>query len=135
MSGNRRVKVGLAREMRKSQTKTEEIMWWLLRKKAMSNYKFRRQYILEGFILDFYCPSAKLGIELDGGVHIKQKDYDKARQRIIEEKGIKLLRFNNSEIYNSPEKVLTIISRALPPAALSTKWRGGTPTKSGWERI
>jgi very-short-patch-repair endonuclease len=130
MNNNRRVKFTAARRLRKNQTKPEEILWWLLRNRGMLGNRFRRQYIIEGFILDFYCPSAKLGIEIDGPIHKYRRDYDKARQEIIEAKGIEILRFDNSEIYNSPESVLSAIIDKLPSPALSTKWRGGTTSEA-----
>ena len=82
----------------------------------MLGYKFRRQYIFKGFILDFYCPQAGLGIELEGGIHQKQKEYDESRQKLIEDHGIKLLRFTNKEVFNEPEKVLQTIVDNLSPA-------------------
>ena len=120
-----RTKIEFARELRRKQTRTEEVLWWLLRNNKFLGYKFRRQYVLRGFILDFYCSSARLGIELDGKVHLKQKDYDVARQKYLENYGIKLLRFTNSEVYNEPERVLQTILNHLPPALALIKERGG----------
>jgi len=59
---------------------------------------------------------------------MKRKDYDLARQKVIENTGIKVSRFNNSEIYDHPEDVLIKIMQAVSDPALSTKWRGGTPS-------
>ena len=126
MCANRRVKVLKARELRKKQTKPEERLWWLLRNRLMLGYKFRRQFVFQGFILDFYCLKARLAIELDGKVHLKQKDYDQLRQALIENHGIKMLRFKNEELYKRPVEVLDIIIRNLSLPALSTEWRGGT---------
>ncbi len=121
MRDRKRVKIEFSRYLRKEQTKTEEILWWLIRKRKMFGFKFRRQHIINGFILDFYCPSIKLGIELDGKVHIKQKEYDKARQKIVEENGIKLIRFSSSDVINNPDEVLSRINENLPllPSPLS----------------
>src|SRR3989338_967715 len=94
-----RRKIEFARFLRKEQTKAELTMWWLLRNRWFLGYKFRRQYIVCGFILDFYCPTHRLGIELDGPIHLAQVDYDKERQRIIEEQGIKIIRFTNEQLF------------------------------------
>lgn len=124
MRTKRQLKVELARKFRKDPTKTEEKLWWILRDKNMLGYKFRRQHVVRGFILDFFCPRIRLGIEIDGGVHIKQKEYDTTRQKILEGYGIKLLRFKNSEILYNPVKVLNIISKNLPIGPLLEKERG-----------
>ncbi len=133
MTTRKQVKVAQARKFRKEQTKAEEVLWRLLRNKLMLEFKFRRQYIVKGFILDFYCPKAKLGIELDGGVHLKQKDFDSARQQLIEANGIKILRFTNSDVFNKSESVLKTIANNLLAdfTALSLKRRGGTPMLVG----
>lgn len=80
--------------------------------------------------MDFYCPTAKLGIELDGSIHLKQKEYDKLRQRVIEENGVKVLRFTNIELKKEPVKVIETVIKNLPLAALSAEWRGGTTSKA-----
>lgn len=106
-----RSKIEFARDLRKNQTETEDKLWWLLRKKNILGIKFRRQHVISGFVLDFYCPAAKLGIELDGKVHLRQREYDEARQEVIENRGIKVMRFKNEEIINNSDFVLnTIIS-------------------------
>lgn len=113
MGSKKRIKVELARELRKRQTKAERVIWWLLRNKMFLGYKFRRQYVFRGFIIDFYCPTARLGIELEGGIHSKQREYDALRQEAIEEYGVKLLRFKNFELFNDPISVLDRIINEL----------------------
>jgi len=130
MWSKRKLKIEFSRQLRKGQTETEEALWWLLRDRRMLGYKFRRQHIINGFVVDFYCPAARLGIELDGSVHLKQKDYDKLRQQVIEEKGVRMLRFTNAEVKKEPVKVLETIIQNLPLAALSTEWRGGTTSEA-----
>ena len=79
--------------------------------------------------MDFYCHQARLGIELDGGIHLKQKDYDMARQELIESYGIKLLRFENHELFNKPDEVLKTIIANLPLIALSDEIGEGGPSR------
>ena len=70
-----------AQKLRKNQTRTEARLWARLRDRRLGGFKFRRQYPIGGYILDFYCPETHLAIELDGGGHAKdeQKEYDKKR--------------------------------------------------------
>ena len=94
------------RLLRKQQTFTEKILWIHLRKRQALGYKFRRQYSVDHFVIDFYCPELKLAVELDGDVHEipEQKNYDKARQKYLEEFGIKFIRITNDEFLGNPNK-------------------------------
>ncbi len=109
-----------ARELRKNLTEAEELLWQLLRNRQLNNLKFRRQHPLKaGFILDFYCAESKLGIEIDGGYHNQkeQKEYDAERTKIIQEYGIRIIRFTNEQVLLNIEQVLNdIISAAAPPS-------------------
>lgn len=95
------------KELRKNQTKTEEILWFELRHEKLG-YKFKRQHSIGGYILDFYCPQKKLIIELDGEVHNTKeaKKYDEVRDKHFKELGYKTLRFKNEEVKNNVEYVL-----------------------------
>lgn len=97
-----------AKELRKSVTEAEEILWKHLRNNKLNGLKFRRQHPLDIFIADFYCHQKKLIIELDGGIHdtIEQKEYDDGRTFELEEKGFKILRFRNKEVINDLGNVL-----------------------------
>ncbi len=97
-----------AKEMRKTQTDAEAIMWELLRNRRFCNHKFRRQHKIDNFILDFFCEEAKIAIELDGGGHNtpKESSYDNNRTGELEKLGIKVLRFWNNEVVNETESVL-----------------------------
>lgn len=103
------IKKIFARTLRKEQTKSEKIVWELLRKRKFCNCKFRRQHVIEGFVLDFYCHELKLGVEVDGSVHNNRKEYDRLRQEIIESEGISIIRFSNKEI----AKDITNVMRKL----------------------
>ncbi|MFO7525604.1 MAG: endonuclease domain-containing protein [Ignavibacteriaceae bacterium] len=94
------------RLLRKNQTYTEKIVWMYLRNRQMDGYKFRRQYSVDKFVIDFYCPKLKLAIEIDGSIHNEtgQKEYDIKRQEHLESFGIKFLRLTNEEIEGNPNK-------------------------------
>jgi len=99
-------KIYLARELRKNQTKTEQIIWEELRNRKFLNLKFKRQHLIEGYIVDFYCPKLKLAIEIDGLIHLKRIKEDKLRQKDIEAKGVRFIRFKNKEVQNNLKLVL-----------------------------
>ena len=101
-----RTKILLAREFRKKPTKSESILWDNLRGNRFDGYYFRRQHVISGFIIDFYCPKLKLAIEIDGDVHLQSKKADSDRQEAIEEKKIKFFRVNSKEVENNFDLVL-----------------------------
>jgi very-short-patch-repair endonuclease len=92
------IKKIFSRQLRKVQTNCEEKVWRLLRNRKFMNLKFRRQHVIEGFVVDFFCREKNLAIEIDGEIHKKRKKYDEIRQQIIESKGILMLRVANEEI-------------------------------------
>jgi len=96
------------RILRSNMPKAEVILWSKLKGKALNDYKFRRQYSVKNFVLDFYCPKLKLAIEVDGKSHFADDAQlrDEERQRIIESFGITFIRFTNREIYENVEGVL-----------------------------
>ncbi|MCA4897015.1 MAG: endonuclease domain-containing protein [Cytophagales bacterium] len=105
--------LGHAREMRKNPTKAEQLLWRALRGRNLSDLKFRRQQPMKGYILDFYCEAARLGVEVDGEIHLgeRQKRYDQERTEYLAEYGIKILRFKNEEIINTIMEVLNTIEK------------------------
>jgi very-short-patch-repair endonuclease len=86
----------------------EHILWNKLRNRALGGYKFKRQFSIGPYIVDFYCAEAKLVIEIDGATHVTEKElkYDKLRQEFLEEQGLKVNRFLNSDIKDNLEEVL-----------------------------
>ncbi|OGB86887.1 hypothetical protein A3J44_05730 [candidate division WOR-1 bacterium RIFCSPHIGHO2_02_FULL_45_12] len=106
-------KIVRARELRKDLTEAEQILWQHLRNRSFYGKKFRRQHIFLGFIIDFYCAEEKLGIELDGHIHYKQKEYDAERQSLIEDSGIRILRFKNKAVIENIKEVLKLIKKNL----------------------
>lgn len=106
----------LKRKLRRDQTTAEGILWEKLRKKRISGYKFYRQYSIGNYILDFYCPKLRVGIEVDGGYHDSQsvKDLDEYRTRTLEDMGVKIIRFTNEEVLLDINKVMSEIKTILP---------------------
>ena len=118
----KQIKKQFARQLRKDETKAEKLVWETIRDRKLMGLKFRRQHVVQGFVLDFYCQEARLGIEIDGSVHYKRKDYDRLRQDIIESKGINLVRIKNLQILNNKGSILNTVRKAvanhLPPLPL-----------------
>jgi len=77
----------------------------------MLGFKFRRQYIISPFIVDFYCPELKLALEIDGGIHESQKEYDRWRQGIIEEQGVEFLRIDVADMDHTVPLIVDKIRR------------------------
>jgi very-short-patch-repair endonuclease len=101
-----------AKELRREMTPTENILWRRLRRNQLNNLHFRRQQIIDGFIVDFYCHSASLIVEVDGGIHETQKEQDTERDEHLISRGFQILRFKNDEISNNLPTVLEKISKA-----------------------
>lgn len=108
---NRTVDKEKRRRLRNKMTEAEKILWLYLRNRQINGIKFRRQYSIGGFVIDFYCPTLKLAIEVDGGIHLKEdvKAYDNEREYIIKSLGVQLIRFTNDEIINKLNRTLKII--------------------------
>jgi very-short-patch-repair endonuclease len=102
-----------ARFLRQKLTPAEAILWEALRGRKLEGLKFRCQHPIGRFIADFYCPSLKLIIEIDGEIHTQQQDYDQARTDQLEDFGYSVLRFTNDEVINDLPKVLNRIIEAV----------------------
>lgn len=94
--------------LRKNLTQAEAMLWKNLKGKQLEGRKFRRQHSLGNYILDFYCPSQKLAIGLDGKGHfnMNQIEYDKNRTLYLNELGIKVIRFENKTVFENIDFVL-----------------------------
>ena len=93
------------RELRQRQTHTDEIVWPRIRNRKMLGLKFKRQYSIDKFVLDFYCSELKIAIEIDGSIHELEEInlYDIQRQKYIEGYGIIFIRITNKEISDNSE--------------------------------
>lgn len=108
-----RTLIDMARELRKNMTPAEKILWRALRDRRFRNFKFRRQVPIERFIVDFLCMQHRLVIELDGGIHDTQKEYDEEREEYLEHMNYKIIRFRNEEVFDDLPSVLEKIENAV----------------------
>ena len=100
-----------ARRLRQNMTPAEEHLWSALRNRQLEGLRFRRQHPVGNFILDFYCASCKLAVEVDGEIHNYQVDYDTARTDKLAEYGYTVLRFSNKEVMDNLSIVVAEIKR------------------------
>ncbi len=100
------------KKLRGSLTSAEATLWKYLQRKQLKGRKFRRQHSIENFIVDFYCASEKLIVELDGAVHLDfaQQNYDEERTQNLEKLGFTVIRFENKLVFEDKERVLNEIS-------------------------
>jgi very-short-patch-repair endonuclease len=102
-----------ARALRREMTEAERILWANVRSHRLQGKHFRRQQVIGGYIVDFYCEAARLVVEVDGPIHERQTDYDVERGRVLSAYGITVLRVSNDEVMNHLSSVLTRIARRL----------------------
>ena len=102
------------RRLRKNMTYCEKIVWLNLRKRQLG-YRFLRQYSVDHFVVDFYCPELKLAIEVDGASHNdpEQNKYDIQRQKYLEEFNIKFVRIKDEEFLGNPNKAFMKIEDTI----------------------
>ena len=101
-----------ARELRSNLTEAENALWQKLKKNQLG-VRFKSQHPLYKYIADFYCHKAKLVIEIDGEYHRKQKEYDVDRSHDLEQLGIRVIRFSNSEVIEDLDQVVSKIRKVL----------------------
>jgi very-short-patch-repair endonuclease len=87
-------------------------LWHRLRNRQLRSYEFRRQHEIDHYIVDFVCTEAMLVVELDGGQHVDQQEYDERRTRHLQSRGYRVLRFWNNEALTNIESVLEVILEA-----------------------
>lgn len=105
------------KKLRNSLTPAEAKLWTLLKNSQLENKKFRRQHSAGPYVLDFYCPSEKLCIELDGEGHYNEAsfEYDSARTEYLNSLNIKVIRFENKDVFENMEGVLEEVKRNFRP--------------------
>ncbi|HVF17887.1 MAG TPA: DUF559 domain-containing protein [Steroidobacteraceae bacterium] len=101
-----------ARELRSMQTEAEQRLWYFLRRNTFGCH-FKRQYPIGPYFADFVCVRLKLVIEVDGGQHASQMEYDTVRDRFIRDQGFDVLRFWNNEVMLRTDAVLDVIFAAV----------------------
>ena len=101
-----------AREMRHKAAPAEMKLWWCLRNHRLNGYQFRRQHPVCGYVADFYCPGAKLVVELDGESHDGRQEYDERRSEALRREGLHVIRFVNTDVFENLDSVLEAIVAA-----------------------
>ena len=116
------------RLLRNNPTRCERLLWNRLRRKQLGHL-FRRQYSIGNYVVDFYCPSKRLVVELDGGQNNDKTtiEYDKQRTKSFEELGIRVMRFWNSEVVKNIDEIVEAIYRIIVGKTLTppSKIEGG----------
>ena len=105
--------ISRARRLRKEATDAETLLWSHLRRHQMLGYQFRRQEPIGKYIVDFVSYRPRLVVELDGGQHSEQADYDTQRTRWLEFRGFKVIRFWNDDVLKETDGVLDAILLSL----------------------
>jgi very-short-patch-repair endonuclease len=105
-------KVILSRRLRKEMTPEEAELWFRLRGRQLGGFRFRRQQVIGGFVVDFYCAETDLVVEVDGPIHDSRRDYDAERDMALAARGLRILRIRNDEVTGDIEAVLARIRNA-----------------------
>ena len=122
-----------ARAFRQEMTDAESRMWYFLRNRRLSGYKFVRECLIGNYIADFVCRDKKLIVEIDGGQHMEAAEYDQRRTDYLTANGYRVMRFWNNEVFNNVPGVLETILRSLenvPPENTLIR-RCATPSPRG----
>lgn len=135
----------VARELRKNPTPSEDILWQAIRKEQLDGRKFRRQMPIGPFVVDFYCSTERLAVEVDGPIHETQREADRARQELLESLGIRFVRVTAEQVEQDLPGVLATIRAAFSPtpspkmsgdaAPLPSAQRGGRGQGMGGETV
>jgi very-short-patch-repair endonuclease len=102
-----------ARQLRRTKTRAERVLWERLRNAQICGQRFRRQQSLDGYVADFFCFRARLIVEVDGKGHAEQLEYDAARDARLEFGGFRVIRFTNSQVIQRTDWVLDQIDRVV----------------------
>ena len=105
-------KLQRSRELRREMTPAEKLLWQEVRASKLG-VRFRRQQVIQGFIVDFYCHQAGLVVEVDGDVHDLQKEEDERREKVLSEMGLRIVRFGNDEVGRELSAVVGRIKTCL----------------------
>jgi very-short-patch-repair endonuclease len=114
-----------AREMRRSQTTSEDILWQRIRRRQCVGLRFRRQAVILGWIVDFWCPALRLVVEVDGPHHAMRQAYDERRDEVMSEAAISVLRIPSDVVMTNIEAAIERImrmARALDTRNAARQW-------------
>ena len=115
----------VARQFRKEPTRSENILWQALRGRKLEGRKFRRQQPIGAFIVDFFCGSERLIVEVDGGIHQSQQEADQQRQELLESLGLRMVRLSSELVESNLDQALEIVRGAFSPHPLTPSPRAG----------
>jgi very-short-patch-repair endonuclease len=101
-----------ARELRRTLTIPERMVWAKLRDRQLNGLKFRRQQPIGNYIVDFYCAERRLIVEIDGHSHAEQIEHDATRTRWLEQEGFRVMRFLNWDVTQNLSSVIEAIVQA-----------------------
>ena len=112
---NRKHEKEKRRELRQNETFAEKNFWSQLRNRNFLGLKFKRQFSIDRYIIDFYCPEHKIAIEVDGSVHEldEVKANDEQRQKILESYGVRFIRVTNEEYFGNPNIAFDRIEKEI----------------------
>src|SRR5207245_5291981 len=127
MSRNKRL-TAFARQLRRDLTPAEKILWKYLRDRRFVNLKFRRQYPIGEYILDFFCPRFGVVVEIDGETHLGRAQADQTRDRWLEALGCKVLRIWNTDVYED----LDTVQEAIWQTCNERQQKGCRRSGQGW---
>jgi very-short-patch-repair endonuclease len=116
-----------ARALRRGLTPMERILWARLRDRRLAGLRFRRQHPLGEYIVDFYCPSVRVVIEIDGDTHAQQEAYDRERTDWLKKNGYRVIRFANGDVIRNLDNIMEAIRaecQTSEPPNLSLRGRG-----------
>lgn len=100
------IKLEAAKNLRRAMTEAEALLWQALRRNQCGGLHFRRQQVIDGFVVDFYCHAAGLVLELDGAIHARHRASDAARDAALITRGLRVLRIRNQDLVRDLPAVL-----------------------------
>jgi len=117
---NRKIDYEKRKTLRNNMTKAEAILWGEIKNRKILGFKFRRQFGIGAYVVDFYCTELKLAIEVDGVTHqtVEELEYDRSREDEIRPLNIQFIRFTNTEIYETLEYVIESLKKKIEELAI-----------------
>ncbi len=111
-----------ARQLRKNMTHAERVFWARVRGRRLQGLYFRRQSVVGGYIVDFYCSELRLAIELDGPIHDQRRAHDRQRDRTMQWLGVRVARVTNEEVFSNLDALLERLVREARADHVSGRW-------------
>ena len=124
-------KLALARAMRALPTAAEAVLWSALRGRRLGGWKFRRQHVIAGYIVDFYCAQLWLAVEVDGAVHQGRRVDDRERDDHLATLGVRVVRLLNADVLDRLDAVVEQLARCCERIAQRPRWLSRPPPPRG----